>query len=57
MPVKLLKLMGCHSLVISNAAGGLKPDFRVGDIMLIHDHINMMGFSGNGPLVGPNDES
>ncbi|XP_065352093.1 purine nucleoside phosphorylase-like [Cloeon dipterum] len=57
LPVKLLKLLGCHSLIISNAAGGLNAEFNVGDIMIIHDHINLMGFSGNGPLVGPNDES
>ncbi|XP_059489169.1 purine nucleoside phosphorylase-like [Neocloeon triangulifer] len=57
MPIKLLKLLGCHSLIISNAAGGLNPKFNVGDIMVIHDHINLMGFSGNGPLVGPNDEA
>lgn len=48
--------MGVDTLVVTNAAGGLNPEFEVGDIMLIRDHINLPGFSGVNPLIGPNDE-
>uniref|UniRef100_A0A3P8UJ31 Purine nucleoside phosphorylase n=1 Tax=Cynoglossus semilaevis TaxID=244447 RepID=A0A3P8UJ31_CYNSE len=43
-------------LILTNAAGGLNQDFKVGDIMIMKDHINMPGFAGNNPLSGPNDE-
>lgn len=42
--------------MLTNAAGGLNHDYKVGDVMIIKDHINMPGFAGNNPLVGPNDE-
>jgi len=42
-------------LIVTNAAGGLNPAFRPGDLMLIADHINLMGMTGNNPLFGPND--
>lgn len=41
MPVRVMKLMGVQQLLVTNAAGGLNPEFRVGDIMIIKDHINM----------------
>lgn len=56
MPVRVMKLMGVEQLIVTNAAGGLNPDFRVGDIMIIKDHINMQGFAGDSPLKGRNDE-
>lgn len=56
MPVRVMKLIGCTHLIATNAAGGLNPAFRVGDVMLVRDHINLMGFAGNNPLQGPNDE-
>ncbi|KAJ8973587.1 hypothetical protein NQ317_008870 [Molorchus minor] len=56
MPVRVMKLLGVTHLVATNAAGGLNPKFEVGDIMLVKDHINLMGFAGNNPLQGPNDE-
>lgn len=56
MPVRLMKLVGVSHLIVTNAAGGLNPAFQVGDIMIIKDHINMMGFAGNSALNGPNDE-
>ncbi len=50
-PVRVMKLMGINTLIVSNAAGGLNLDFKPGDIMFITDHINF--FSQN-PLIGPN---
>ncbi|XP_062403126.1 purine nucleoside phosphorylase 6 [Sardina pilchardus] len=55
-PVRVFFLLGVEILIVTNAAGGLNPDFSVGDIMMIKDHINMPGFAGQNPLCGPNDE-
>lgn len=51
LPVRVLSSLGINSLIISNAAGGMNPLFRRGDIMLITDHINLQG---SNPLEGPN---
>ena len=51
-PVRVMKLLGVKNLLVSNAAGGINTSFKVGDLMIIHDHINMM----SNPLIGPNDE-
>ncbi|XP_053674482.1 purine nucleoside phosphorylase-like [Anopheles nili] len=56
MPVRVMRLVGCTHLIATNAAGATNTDYRVGDIMLIKDHINLMGFAGNCPLLGPNDD-
>lgn len=50
-PVRTMGLLGVKKLILTNAAGGLKRDFRPGDLMTIRDHINLMG---NNPLLGPN---
>lgn len=55
MPVRVMKLIGIENLIVTNAAGGLNPSFRAGDVMLVKDHINMPGFTGMHPLRGPND--
>lgn len=49
-------LLGVETLIVTNAAGGLNPKFKVGDIMLIRDHINLPGFAGENPLCGRNDD-
>ena len=51
-PLRVLRLLGCDKLVITNACGGVNLDFQVGDLMVIDDHINFMGAN---PLTGPND--
>ncbi|XP_059089097.1 purine nucleoside phosphorylase-like isoform X2 [Tigriopus californicus] len=55
MPVRVMKLCGIKKLIVTNAAGGLNPNFKVGDVMIIKDHINLPGFTGVHPLRGPND--
>jgi purine-nucleoside phosphorylase len=55
LPVRVMQLIGVETLIVTNAAGGLNPAFRPGDLMLITDHINLMGMAGLSPLRGPND--
>jgi purine-nucleoside phosphorylase len=54
LPVRVMQVMGIKTLVVTNAAGGINPRFKAGDLMLIVDHINMIGMSGSTPLRGPN---
>ncbi len=56
MPVRVLQKLGMKTLILTNAAGAINPDFVPGDIMLITDLINMIGMGGNNPLRGPNLE-
>jgi purine-nucleoside phosphorylase len=53
-PVRLAKLLGITTVVVTNAAGGVRPGFVPGDLMLIEDHINFPGLAGWHPLRGPN---
>ncbi len=55
LPIRVLRLLGVDTLILTNAAGGLNPSFRSGDLMLIVDHINLLGMAGTNPLRGPND--
>jgi len=55
LPIRAMQLLGIGILIVTNAAGGLNPAFQAGDLMLITDHINLIGMTGLNPLRGPND--
>lgn len=56
MPVRVMHMLGVKMLVVTNAAGGLNPDFKHGDIMLMRDHLNLCGMAGHNPLIGGNED-
>ncbi|HEV2105714.1 MAG TPA: purine-nucleoside phosphorylase [Candidatus Eisenbacteria bacterium] len=53
-PVRVLAALGCRTLIVTNACGGMNPDMPPGTLVVVTDHINLMG---DNPLIGPNDES
>lgn len=55
-PVRVLRALGCDTLLVTNAAGGLRAEWTVGDIMRISDQIFLPGLAGHHPLAGPNDD-
>ena len=54
LPVRVMIRLGLEIMIVTNAAGGVNPDFVPGDVMLITDNLNLMGMSGANPLMGPN---
>jgi len=56
LPARVMARMGIEILIVTNAAGGVNPGFAPGDVMLITDHLNLMGMTGANPLMGPNIE-
>ena len=54
LPVRVMQRLGLEMMIVTNAAGGVNPDFVPGDVMLITDNLNLMGMSGLNPLMGPN---
>ena len=56
MPVRVMAALGVRVVVVTNASGGVNPDFDIGNFMIIQDHLSFPGLSGANALVGPNDE-
>jgi purine-nucleoside phosphorylase len=54
LPVRVMQRLGLEMMFVTNAAGGVDPDFVPGDVMLITDNLNLMGMTGANPLMGPN---
>jgi purine-nucleoside phosphorylase len=54
LPIRVMHRLGVRMLIVTNAAGAVNPDFEPGELMLISDHINLLGMTGNNPLRGPN---
>jgi purine-nucleoside phosphorylase len=54
LPVRVMQRLGIEILIVTNAAGAIQPNFMPGDVMLITDHLNLVGMAGLNPLIGPN---
>src|SRR5205085_6316483 len=54
-PVRVLRRLGADVLIVTNAAGGLNESFETGDLMVLSDHLNIMGMAGQSPLIGPEE--
>ena len=57
LPVRMLHALGVETLIVTNAAGGLNPEFQKGDLMVMRDHIGLPTLAGFNPLIGPNDDT
>jgi purine-nucleoside phosphorylase len=57
LPIRVMHQLGINTLIITNAAGAVNPDFEPGDLMMITDHLNLLGMAGANPLRGPNLDS
>jgi purine-nucleoside phosphorylase len=57
LPVRVMQHMGIEILIVTNAAGGVNPNFEPGDLMMLTDHLNFLGMAGQNPLRGPNLDS
>jgi purine-nucleoside phosphorylase len=54
LPVRVMQRLGVRTLIVTNAAGAVNPDFEPGELMLLTDHLNLIGMAGLSPLRGPN---
>jgi len=54
-PVRVMRRLGAEVLIVTNAAGGLNEAFSTGDLMVLNDHLNLMGMAGQSPLIGPDE--
>jgi purine-nucleoside phosphorylase len=54
-PVRVMRELGAEVLIVTNAAGGLNEQYTTGDLMVLSDHLNIMGMAGQSPLVGPDE--
>jgi purine-nucleoside phosphorylase len=54
LPVRVMQRLGVETLVVTNAAGAVNPEYEPGDLMLLTDHLNLLGMAGQNPLRGPN---
>jgi purine-nucleoside phosphorylase len=54
-PVRVMRCLGADVLIVTNAAGGLNETFETGDLMVLSDHLNIMGMAGHSPLIGPDE--
>ena len=57
IPIRVMIALGIKYFIVTNAAGGMNPNFTPGDLMIINNHINFPGMAGNNPLRGPNNDS
>lgn len=53
-PIRVMKQLGVNTVILTNAAGGVNRGYKVGDVMMLIDHISFVGLGGNNPLMGPN---
>ena len=54
LPIRVMKRLGIETVIITNAAGAVNPDYEPGDLMMLTDHLNLLGMAGQNPLRGPN---